>query len=87
MAFERNLVCAVFILHRNGQKNFSAAFKVVENTIMVHPEYNSKVSGQEGIFSGHDIALAIVELSKGNQGDIPSTFPNVNGFDNGLIGR
>ena len=49
----KKLLSAVFILHRDGRENYTAVFKVVKNTIMVHPEYNSQdglMSEQEGIF-------------------------------------
>ena len=59
-ACNKDLMSAVFILHRDGYKQFTACFKVLTNTIQTHPEFDPDTCDEEGIYQGHDIALAIV---------------------------
>ena len=64
---------SVFILHRVVISKFAALFYVFLETIKKYSRYNR--SNLNSNYSGHDIALAIVELKQGKEEDIPKEFP------------
>ena len=89
---DKNLKDAIFVLHRNGPQEYSAVFQIIKEKIKVHEKFDKSLQedADNGVFYGHDIALAEIKFLKGNQDAIPQVFPvfpKLKKSDKSLVGN
>lgn len=62
------------MLQRDGAKDCAASFKVV--THVIHEEYIPETAADESVYSGTDVALAVVKIMNPNAA-VPDALPEL----------